>query len=83
VQLALSADRKASAMNDPASSDSPEVDRAEGLEAEIDEAIALCGGNVRAALRATLIANACLQAEVESVSAFSRGGRFFPSFVGN
>jgi len=49
-------------MNDPASSDSPEVDRAEGLEAEINEAIALCGGNVRAALRATLIANAFLQA---------------------
>jgi hypothetical protein len=67
-----------SAMNDPASSESPEVARAEGLEAEIDEAIALCAGDVRAALRATLIANAFLQAEVERLSeavssGFARG----------
>ena len=32
-------------------------------EAEVEEAIATCGGDVRAALRATLIANAYLEAE--------------------
>ena len=34
------------------------------LEAEVDKAIATCGGDVRAALRATLIANAYLEAEI-------------------
>jgi hypothetical protein len=46
------------AMTNPAPSDSPEPDPAEALEGEIDQAISLCGGDVRAALRATLIANA-------------------------
>ena len=55
-----------------------EIDAAEALEAEVEEAIALCGGDVRAALRATLIANAYLQAEAdrfaEAVSpGFARG----------
>jgi hypothetical protein len=36
----------------------------EGLpEAEVEEAIATCEGDVRAALRASLIANAYLEAE--------------------
>ena len=35
------------------------------VEAEVAEAIARCGGDVRAALRATLMANACLEAEIE------------------
>ena len=40
--------------------------RDEGLpEAAVEEAIATCGGDVRAALRATLIANAYLEAEIE------------------
>jgi hypothetical protein len=39
------------------------------LEAEIDEAISLCGGDVRGALRATLIANAFLQTEVDRLAA--------------
>jgi hypothetical protein len=48
------------------------------LDAEVDEAISLCGGDVRAALRATLLANAFLETEIgrlsEAVSAgFSRG----------
>ncbi len=48
------------------------------LEAEVKEAIVICGGDVRAALRATLIANAYLEAEVErltdAISAgFARG----------
>jgi hypothetical protein len=48
------------------------------LEAEVEEAIATCGGDVRAALRATLIANAYLQAEIERLTeaistGFARG----------
>jgi hypothetical protein len=37
-----------------------ETDPSEGLETEVDEAIALCRGDVRNALRITLIANAFL-----------------------
>jgi len=40
------------------------ADSAALLEADVDEAIALCHGDARAALRATLIANAYLEAEV-------------------
>jgi hypothetical protein len=48
------------------------------LEIEVQEAIDLCGGDARAALRATLIANAFLQSEVERLVAtvstgFARG----------
>jgi hypothetical protein len=48
------------------------------LEAEVEEAIALCSGDVRAALRATLIANAYLEGEVERLTeaistGFARG----------
>ena len=48
------------------------------LEAEVDEAIAVCGGDARAALRATLIANAYLEAEIERLAeaistGFARG----------
>ena len=48
------------------------------LEAEVDEAIATCGGDVRAALRATLIANTYLEAEIERLTeavstGFARG----------
>jgi hypothetical protein len=51
-----------------------EADTAALLEAEVEEAIATCGGDVRAALRATLVANAYLEAEVERLSdAISRG----------
>jgi len=45
-----------------------EAETAALLEAEVDEAIATCGGDVRAALRATLIANAYLEAEVERLT---------------
>jgi hypothetical protein len=45
-----------------------ETDAAALLEAEVDEAIALCGGDARAALRVTLIANAFLEAEVERLT---------------
>jgi hypothetical protein len=65
-------------MTDPAPAHSPEPDPAQALEAELDEAIALCGGDVRAAFRATLIANAFLEAEIERLtvavsSGFARG----------
>ena len=40
---------------------SRESEAAVSLEAEVDEAIAICGGDTRAALRATLIANAYLE----------------------
>ena len=55
-----------------------EVDTAALREAEVDEAIAICGGDVRAALRATLIANAYLEAEIERLTesisiGFTRG----------
>ena len=51
-----------------------EADAAGLLEAEVDEATALCGGDVRAALRATLIANAYLETEIERLTeAISRG----------
>ena len=55
-----------------------EAETAALVEAQVDEAIATCGGDVRAALRATLIANAYLEAEIErlteAISAgFARG----------
>jgi len=55
-----------------------EVETTALVEAEVAEAIASCGGDVRAALRATLIANAYLEAEIErlteAISAgFARG----------
>jgi hypothetical protein len=38
------------------------------LEAEVDAAVATCGGDARAARRATLVANAYLEAEVERLT---------------
>jgi hypothetical protein len=56
----------------------PDADAAVLLEAEVDGAIATCGGDVRAALRATFVANAYLEAEVERLTeaistGFARG----------
>jgi hypothetical protein len=56
-----------------------EAEAAALLEAEVDDAIATCGGDVRAALRATLIANRYLEAEIERLTeavstGFARGG---------
>ncbi len=64
-------------MSDPAAT-SPSEDPVQAIEAEVQQAIDLCNGDLRAALRATLIANAFLEAEVERLSAavsagFSRG----------
>src|SRR5712672_2901685 len=65
-------------MNAPARSSELETEIAASLEAEVDEAIATCGGDVRAALRATLIANAYLETEIERLTeatstGFARG----------
>jgi hypothetical protein len=48
------------------------------IEAAVDQAIAICDGNVRAALRAALLANSFLTAEVERLTqavsfGFTRG----------
>jgi hypothetical protein len=55
-----------------------EVETGASLEAEVDEAIGACGGDVRAALRATLIANSYLETEIERLiegisTGFARG----------
>jgi hypothetical protein len=65
-------------MNEPARAAAPEPVTDEEIEREVDEAIALCGGDVRAALRATLIANSFLDARCtllgQAISTgFSRG----------
>jgi hypothetical protein len=65
-------------VNAPGRSSESEAEIAASLEAEIDEAIATCGGDVRAALRATLVANAYLEAELERLTeaistGFARG----------
>ena len=66
-------------MNAPERSKKSEAETAALREAEVDEAIATCGGNVRAALRATLIANTYLEGEIERLTEpisaeFARGG---------
>ena len=71
-------------MSQPASETS-KFDPAAQAEVEVQEAIDLCGGDARAALRATLIANIYLQSEVDRLTAavstgFARGrGRRRPS----
>jgi hypothetical protein len=64
-------------MSQPAS-ETAEFDPAAQAEIEVQEAIDLCGGDARAALRATLIANMFLQSEVDRLTAavstgFARG----------
>jgi hypothetical protein len=58
--------------------DTSDLDPAAQLKSEVQEAIDLCGGDARAALRATLIANAFPQSEVDRLAAtvstgFARG----------
>ncbi|MCC8943928.1 hypothetical protein H8A97_02115 [Bradyrhizobium sp. Arg62] len=50
----------------------------DGLEAAVDQAIAVCGGDLRATIRAQIVANNFLEAEIvelrKTVShAFARG----------
>ena len=66
------------AVNAAARSSESQADIAVSLEAEVDQAIATCGGDIRAALRATLVANAFLEAELERLTeamstGFTRG----------
>jgi hypothetical protein len=72
-------------MTAPGRSSESKAEIAASLEAEVDEAIATCGGDARAALRATLIANAYLETEVERLTeAVSTGfarGRMPPKWV--
>jgi hypothetical protein len=52
----------------------PSPTAADAIEDEVQEALAICGGDAIAALRITLIANAFLEAEVAAVSSgFARG----------
>jgi hypothetical protein len=65
-------------VNSTERSQEPDADAVALLEAEVDEAIAICSGDARAALRATLAANAYLEAEVERLTeavstGFTRG----------
>ena len=65
-------------MNVLARSEKSDAATAALLEAEVNDAIATCGGDVRAALRATLIANAYLEGEIERLTGaistgFARG----------
>jgi hypothetical protein len=59
----------------------PQAD-AERLEAAADEAIAACGGNVREAVKAPIVANEYLESEVcelmQAVSHAYARGRFQP-----
>ena len=60
------------------SSQSPSANAADELERDVDQAIALCDGDLRAALRAMLLANAFLEAEIERLTCsvsigFTRG----------
>ena len=41
---------------------------ADAIEDEVQEALAICGGDAVAALRITLIANAFLEAEIDNLS---------------
>ena len=60
------------------SSQSPSPNAADELERDVDQVIALCGGNMRAALRAMLLVNASFEAEIERLTravsiGFTRG----------
>jgi len=71
-------ERESPDVNASERSTEPEADAAALLEAEVAEAIATCCGDARAALRATLVANAYLEAEVERLTeaistGFARG----------
>jgi hypothetical protein len=57
-----------------------DIQGADGLEAAVDEAIAACGGDMRSAIRALIVANNYLESEVtELMKAVSHAyvrGRF-------
>jgi hypothetical protein len=45
----------------------PDKQDADGLEAAIDQAITACGGDMRAAIRALIVANDYLESEVNEL----------------
>ena len=57
-----------------------DLEAGDGLEASVDEAIAACGGDVRATIRALIVANEYLETEVgelmKAVSHAYAKGRF-------
>jgi hypothetical protein len=55
-------------MSEPART-APRPTAADAIEDEMQEALAICGGDAIAALRITLIANAFLEAEIDHPSA--------------
>ena len=64
-------------MSEPAHTN-PSPTAADAIEDEVQEALAICGGDAIAALRITLIANAFPEAEIDRLSAavssgFARG----------
>ncbi|WP_407152030.1 hypothetical protein [Bradyrhizobium sp. ORS 86] len=58
----------------------PQSEDDDGLEAAVDQAIAACGGDMRATIRALVVANEFLESEIsELMKAVSRAysrGRF-------
>ena len=65
-------------VNAPANAAPGDSDAAQALEREVVEAIALCDGDVRVALRAALVANTFLTADVQRLThavsfGFTRG----------
>jgi len=67
--------------NGPMSSQShPNTEDDDGLEAAVDQAVAACGGNMRCAIRALIVANEYLESEVgelmKAVSHAYARGRF-------
>jgi len=46
------------------SASQPNARDADGLEADVDQAIAACGGDTRATIRALIVANNYLESEV-------------------
>jgi hypothetical protein len=72
----------------PCAAPNPQPD-ADELEAAIDQAIAACGGNTRDAVKALLVANGYLEAEVQELQAavssgYARGYRYgrFKTYTG-
>jgi hypothetical protein len=57
-----------------------DIEEDDGLEASVDQAIAACGGDVRATIRALIVANDYLESEVgelmKAVSHAYARGRF-------
>ena len=52
----------------------PDINTAVDLEAQVEEAVALCGGDVRAALQSALVANAFLEVQIDCLSAATSAG---------